>query len=151
MSEIVVKSFPELKYIKIEIDFNNVLEEDDAYFIYGTFSKNEFFIDLDKSLKIVKKEIIVGGIVHELCHIVWELNIPEFKSKDLKFYKIIPKYRQRDEKYTDLETILRGYGSELFSLMDYYQRYPTRGYKKGTYSGLTVDDLKKINFQGARK
>ena len=144
MRKIIKESFPELANIDISIDFEDSYNIDDCYFLYGN-KEIGFFIDVDKSLETAEQGIIVGGIAHELCHILWECSVTKYYERhDSRLYKKHFLHRQRDEKYTDLETILRGYGPELLLVMKHYQDYPTKDYAAGKYCGLTYSDLIKL-------
>lgn len=144
MSKMIRKSFPELINVNILIEFAETFQIDDCYFIYGTV-KGGFFIHVEESLKNFNPAITEGGIAHELCHILWARTISRVHEKtDSRLYVKYWHHRQRDEKYTDLETILRGYGPQLRLAMDHYHKYPPKEYLAGKYCGLTIDDFKKL-------
>ena len=147
MKDLIKKSYPELINREISIEFENNFEEDDCYFIYGNMRGGGFFIEVEESLKNFDSRIAIGGIAHELCHIVWEISLPKYYEKnDARLYHRHLHHRQRDERYTDLETILRGYGSELRLTMEHYHKYPTKDYLAGNYCGLRIDEFKRLKI-----
>ena len=131
LEEIISKSFPELSKQKIKIRYEKMPS---ALFAFDGIM-NHYHISVDSTLKKASKKLIQGGLVHELCHIVNEMNLSKYmKRNDLKLYGKNSHYRQLDEKNTDLQVIMRGYGSHLLELIG-------RGKKD---EGLTLKEVKKL-------
>lgn len=138
LNNLINRSFPELHATKIDIEFDDI---DDALLIYGTI-RGGFYIDVDPLLRN-KTQPIIGGIVHELCHITQD----QFFTRRQRWlnqwaYDNDKSFRDLDERNTDIETIIRGYGHELFELMKIYFDDPK--VKREDYSGLTAEDIEKI-------
>ena len=129
LTTIIDISFAELKRVKISIGFEDCLKNHDSHCYYAYKNKN-YFIGIGTTLNVKDhKNIIIGAIAHELCHIVWEISTSERHfNKDYALFESNFMHRQRDEQYTDLQTILRGYGKELKELMLYYHQHPTKEY-----------------------
>ena len=143
LKKIIDKSFTGLCVTPISINFAHVFFKHDAYCIYFT-TNNSYHIGIDHSLKNNRKAII-GAIVHELNHIEWELfSSDNYFKQDFKLYQSELKHKQRDEIYTDIQTILKGYGKELLELMNHYHKHPTLEYTNGSYCGLKSSDIKKL-------
>ena len=135
-NDIVKKSFPELKEQKIFIRYKKM---SDAYFLYDDESKPTYNIFVSTDIKRHPPIIVVGGIAHELCHIVSDLNMSKYMSeKDEELYKRNPQYRKLDERNTDLQTILRGYGKELYALNS------LRRIKGMANGGLTPKEIEQL-------
>lgn len=143
LQKIISKSFKELENKPILIKFDDVFNIHDTYCIYFSYH-NHFEINVDWSLQN-KKSALMGAIVHELCHIVWETNISSVHFyEDYDLYCNNPMHMQRDEIYTDLQTIMCGYGKHLLSLMKHFHNYPTKDYASGQYCGMKISDIEKL-------
>ena len=128
---IVSKSFHELKDQKIKIEYAEI---ENAYFGFSG-NKKGYEMYVDPKMKKASKNLVVGGIAHELCHIVNEMHLSSYVNrKDRLLYKKNSHYFQLDEKNTDLQAILRGYGKEILTLSKLKKRV----------GGLTPEDVKKL-------
>lgn len=60
-----------------------------------------------------------------------------------KFYNFSERYRQNDERWTDIMTDSRGFGNDLLALLKYEEQ---RGEDKDgeTHEGLTAEELNRI-------
>jgi len=131
LDEIVSNSFPELRERKIKIEYAQI---ENAYFGFNG-NKKGYELYVDPKMKNVSKNLVLGGIVHELCHIVNEMNLSRYMSrKDRLLYKKNSHYFQLDEKNTDLQAILRGYGKGILALSKLKKRL----------GGLTTNEVKKL-------
>lgn len=119
VKKLVEKSFPELKNVKIRIcesDHNKFKSASaDAYY-YVLFWK----IRLGKRVRKFPKKYIIAILAHELCHIsIFQKR--NFIKKIIFFYFILflRKYREAEERNTELLEIQKGYGKELYSFRKY--------------------------------
>lgn len=143
LHEIILKSFLHLRDKNITIHYDDLFNKEDCYCVCYCYP-TKFEIKIDHSLQN-KRKAIIGAIVHELNHIVWYVYNPQgYHEQDYKLYKEELIHRHRDEVYTDLQTILYGYGFELLELMEHYQKYPTEEYTNGTYCGLKAQEIKRL-------
>ncbi|MBU2522941.1 MAG: hypothetical protein KKE23_01470 [Nanoarchaeota archaeon] len=132
LDEIVSNSFPELKKQKINLKYEKLSE---YLFNFGG-TMNHYWISVESTLKKASKKLIQGGIAHELCHIVNDMNLSKYmKRNDLKLYKKNSRYRQMDERHNDLQVILRGYGIHLIELIKKCSK---------ENEGLTVEEVKTL-------
>lgn len=142
-NSLIHKSFPELEKVSILIDFE---ELSDAYLMYGVVKdKKEYFIVVDPSMKKAPVKAVTGGIAHELCHIVSDLQ----DNSILKIfwnwlYNKNIYYQNLVERNTDTDTIIRGYGNELLILMDFSNKNADDRVFKTPYTGLTYEEIFKI-------
>lgn len=139
LKDLMQKSFPELKNTNISIEFCDADPEGIHHCAYSTEGDN-FYIEIDPILRAEEEPIIIGFLVHELCHIVWEVSlVSDHFKKDLSLYKNYAPHRKRDERCTDLEVILRGYGTELRACNARYYPDSDEGY-------LTLKELEKLGL-----
>jgi hypothetical protein len=137
LDSIIKGAFPELLAEDIKIEYKKLK---DAMFEYGMLSYEGAYIEVDKSLKDAPINVLIGGIVHELAHILTDIKIGKNQSiKDRLAYKISTRYKTLDERNTDLEVILRGYGKELFEFLIYSEK---TGYDHYKEDGLSIRELK---------
>ena len=139
IQEIVNRGFPELKGVDISANYKKM---NDAYFEFARNSRREYNIDVDKTLKNVKKKVILGGMSHELAHIYRETKMNIFFSWiDSKLYDLFSYYESWDERKTDILVLKRGLGKELLAFLKYADK---RREKYNSSDGLTVEELEKI-------
>jgi len=131
--EVIRNAFPELMEVDITALFVKI---DDFVMQVDELKDKGWVIEVDDML-IMKEgndeiiDVLEGGIAHELAHIVgkprglFNVWINEF------LYKISWKFRELDERNTDLIVIIRGYGKELLRFLEYckkeYSRYEEDG------------------------
>jgi hypothetical protein len=84
------------------------------------------------------ESILIGGIAHELSHIIRDRN-ETFVEK--LFYKFSARYRESIERDIDTEVILRGVGKELLSFTKYSCKEWSHHYKE---DGLSLRELEKL-------
>jgi len=130
--EVIKNAFPELMKVDIKIDFELIK---DACMEIGELEDEGHYIEVDTSLMIIhdddENEILKGGIAHELSHIIRKPKGVFNIWIEKLLYKMSSRYRELDERNTDLITILRGYGNELLKFLKYceqdYSRYEEDG------------------------
>ena len=80
-----------------------------------------------------------GGFAHELGHISKELMLKKEQTlMDKMIYRRSKTYKTLDERNTDLQTILRGYGPQLLSLLIYNEEKGFPHYKE---NGLSIREV----------
>jgi len=134
-SLIVLKAFPDLLQERIHTEYA-LLE--DSFFEYGILGK-DYFIEVKKSLETVDDQIVIGGIAHELCHIARDKKKGFFDSF---LYKHNKYYRYMDERQTDLDVVLRGYGKNLMAFLK-FRETQTLSYEN---EGITLIELEKLRY-----
>jgi hypothetical protein len=138
MTTIIKDSFPELINTIIEIQYKKI--KSCHLLTCEQIKKNVFHINVDPLLSGLH---LTGGIAHELCHIVRTKTLSESQqTKDFQLYQSNKLYRQLDERYTDFDTISRGYGFELYLLMKNYFKYKKTS--KNAFVGMTAEEIKEI-------
>lgn len=139
IKKIIRKSFPELKGVEVSGAYVKFEEDEDYCCIYSN-DKGKYFIEMEEILRNEESSIVIAFLVHELLHIVWEKQSSRrYFNNDYALYEKYELHRKRDEQYTDLQVILRGYGKELKACnLKYYSR-SRNGY-------LTAKDFKKLGI-----
>lgn len=139
LNKIITSSFPELMGEDIQISWESI---DDSLMVQGRLSEEGFYIEVDDSLKNSSNSVIIGGIAHELCHIVVSkgLTLKERRIDSL-LYRLSKRYRTMDERNTDLQAIIRGFGKELLEFMEYSESAGFDYYKE---DGLSFREIKSI-------
>ena len=113
LDELLVSAFPDLRMHDITIEFKKT---SDGMIEMGRLTDEGYYVEVDKPLRKASRVELMGGIAHELCHIVRDAK-ETFVEKLL--YRFSRRYREAIERDIDLEVILRGYGRHLlaFSLL----------------------------------
>ena len=140
MIEIINKSFPDLFGFKIQVDIVPDKELPDSYLEYGSQGSN-FFISICCSMSQQNDDVLIGGIVHELCHIANDRYGNWFEQF---IYDHNLHYRKLIERNTDLDTIIRGYGKELLAYVEWHFAQIKRENLISEYEGITLIELQKI-------
>lgn len=136
---IIKDSFPELMNEDIQIEWKDLK---DALMEYGGLSVDGFYIEVDKSLKKANKKVLIGGIAHELCHILEDIKLGKEKSLRSRIaYKISRRYKTLDERNTDLQVIIRGYGKELLEFMKFSIENGYDYYKEDGLSAMEIEAI----------
>lgn len=141
LDELIIDGFPELMNTNIQIKYTTSKTTPFAYDDLNTGSKG-FYIEVSKYIKDAPKNVLYGGLAHELSHIISELPLSKKEiSKDREYYNNSFAYRKLDERNTDVTVILRGYGKELLALLKYLKN---NGYEHCEDGGLSVREVKKL-------
>lgn len=140
VNKLITDSFPELMSQDVEVKWKKMK---DACMSMGEFRSNEgFYLRVDKGMKDANKSTLIGGIAHELSHMVDALKLgKKLARKDKIAYKISKRYRTLDERNTDLQVIIRGYGAELLEFMHYSQK---NGFQYYEEDGLSIREIQAI-------
>ena len=131
-TRLITKSFPELKRFSITTSFAVCRG---FWFTYRQPHKNSYYIDVNKNkFEHTPTPVLIGGLVHELSHITLDRH-----RRDMILYNRHRRYRYLDERNTDLEVLIRGYGKELIAFMEYCttKHIPI-------YEGLSLKELNNI-------
>jgi hypothetical protein len=106
---------------------------------YGELTHEGFYIEVDSSLRGSPQEVLVGGIAHECAHIVVDKTGSGKKlSGDMIAYRISKRYKTLDERNTDLEVILRGFGRELAAFLRYSEKLKLSHFRE---DGLSIREI----------
>ena len=136
LDNVIRRGFPELLGEDIRIEFINLR---DALLEYGELTHEGFYIEVDETLRNAPEKVLVGGIAHECAHIVADR--PKEKgpiSIDALAYRISSRYKILDERNTDLEVILRGFGQELLQFLQYSIQLGLDHYRE---DGLSIREI----------
>ena len=137
--EIIKKGFPELLTEDIQAEYKPLK---DALFEYGELTKEGFYIEVDDSMKDAPKDVMEGGFAHELSHILTDKEQGKALSlRDGLAYRISKRYKTLDERNTDLQVIIRGYGPQLLAFLEYSEKEGFPHYKE---DGLSTREVKSI-------
>ncbi|MBI4173397.1 MAG: hypothetical protein HY519_01630 [Candidatus Aenigmarchaeota archaeon] len=136
MERMIRRSFPELAHEAIYIHYDAL---DNDFMRYEKLHSGHV-IKVDESLKRAPASVKKGGIAHELAHIAHERLMDEKVSDmDRQAYRRSKRYRTLDERNTDLEVILRGYGKQLLEFMRYVK---AKGYAYDIDHGLALKEVR---------
>ena len=95
-------------------------------------------------MKKAPKDIVLGGFAHELAHILTDKRQSQvLKLIDSLAYKISKRYKTLDERNTDLQVIIRGYGPQLLAFLEYSEEKGFPHYKE---DGLSIREVKAILY-----
>lgn len=137
--EYILTKFPELRSKDIQIEWT---ESEESLLSVQELDPEGWIIEVDKDLENAKEAVIRGGIAHELCHILTDLKWKNSsRLLDRLLYKISRRYEILDERNTDLETILRGFGPELLAFMVESEK---AGLDFHEEDGLSIRELKAL-------
>jgi hypothetical protein len=117
LRRIVATAFPELKRLRIAVEFGAL--DPDTCFFYGV-EAGRYRITVADSFRSAPSRVLQGGIAHELAHILRDSRLAP-RQRELAFerYARSAAYRRRDERATDLRQLERGYGPQLLSFVSY--------------------------------
>ena len=137
VDRVIAKRFPELLGEDIRIEYTNL---HDSLLEYGELTGEGYYIEVDETLRNAPREVLVGGIAHELAHIVIEKNLDrKALSGDALAYRISSRYKTLDERNTDVEVILRGFGRELLDFLLYSEKLQLDHYRE---DGLSIREVR---------
>ena len=135
--QVIRRGFPELLADDIQIEYKYLK---DALLEYGSLTGEGCYIEVDESLRNASPQVLIGGLAHELSHIVVDKNLQaRLMARDWLAYKISRRYKTLDERNTDLEVILRSFGKELLIFLEYSER---TGYPHYKEDGLSIREVK---------
>lgn len=129
--EVIKSAFPELMKVDIVIEFADV---EDSFMEVGELEDEGHFIEVDESLIEIQgdsEEVLKGGIAHELAHIIKKPRGLLNKWIEKILYKVSWKFKELDERNTDLTVVLRGYGKELLKFVRYCEKNSSRYMEDG--------------------
>ena len=136
---VIHRGFPELLGEDIRIEY---LTLRDSLLTYGKLSHEGFYIEVDKALHNAPIKVLRGGIAHECAHIVFDKSKGnKTLSIDMFAYRVSRQYRILDERNTDLEVILRGYGPELLEFLHYSVQLGLDHYRE---DGLSIREIESL-------
>lgn len=136
LNRVIRRGFPELLGEDIQIEYY-ILK--DALIHYGELTQEGFYIEVDESLKKAPQEALVGGIAHECAHIITDKSLRrKHLSRDALAYRISIRYKTLDERNTDVEVILRGFGRELLEFLRYSEQLKLNHYRE---DGLSIREI----------
>lgn len=124
LEKVRMRGFRDLDDTRIRI-VHDPKEED--YFALLMEDKNRYSLSVGKDVKIMPLEAVIGGIAHELSHVVIERGFSEVDTLAYHFlYHNLESYRISIEAEADKLTIKRGFGKELLALarFDYNPNEP---------------------------
>ena len=136
LDEVIKSGFPELLGEDIRIEFSTL---NDALLTFGKLSHEGFYIEVDESLRNASAAVLIGGIAHECAHIVFEkTKMYKALSIDMFAYRLSSRYRILDERNTDLEVVLRGFGNELLLFLQHSVQLGLDHYRE---DGLSIREI----------
>jgi len=135
--KVIQRGFPELLAEDIQVEYKHLK---DALLEYGRLTEEGFYIEVDESLQNASEQVLAGGLAHELSHILVEKNLEgRAISVDGLAYRLSKRYKTLDERNTDLEVILRGFGKDLLAFLEYAEKEGCPHYKE---DGLSIREVK---------
>jgi len=141
--QIIQTGFPELLSEDIQTEYKKL---DDALLEYCGLTSEGYCIEIDNSMKDASIAVMEGGLAHELSHILTDLNQERnFRRRDRWARRISKRYTVLDERNTDLQAIIRGYGPQLLAFLEYSQEKGFDHYKE---DGLSIREVKAILSAG---
>jgi len=141
---IIHRAFPELMDEDIQIEYTAL---DDAVFECGLLTPEGFYIHTDETMKEAPREVVEGGLAHELTHLV----VDKKSNRNTLIleriaYRLARGYKTLVERDTDVQTILRGYGRQLVAFLEYCEQQGFEHYKE---DGLSIREIKALLSVGS--
>ncbi len=141
---VIRRGFLELMAEDIQVEYR---ELEDALFEYGSLTEEGYFIEADESLKEAPEDVLIGGLAHELSHILTDMFLEKkLRLRDKLAYRISKRYKTLDERNTDLQVILRGFANELLSFLEYAEN---KGFPHYQEDGLSIREVD-VLLEGSR-
>jgi hypothetical protein len=136
LNAVINRGFPELLGEDIQIEY---LDLRSSLMSYGELTREGFYIEVDNSLSESPQEVLMGGIAHECAHIVVDKASGRKRLPgDMIAYRISKRYKTLDERNTDVEVILRGFGRELASFLRYSEKLKLSHFRE---DGLSIREI----------
>jgi hypothetical protein len=140
MRQMIGRSFPELRRLRIDIDFED-LDPADCFQCY--ICQGRFRIGVSRLLRHVPRQVLEGGLAHELVHIARDIRFGPFqRSLAWKRIGASRSYRLREERATDSLAVERGYGPQLIELIRFAGRLGIRFYRE---NGLLRNEIARLD------
>ncbi len=137
LRRMIHRRFPELVHRKTAVGFGDY----DAWMVYD-LDGARYSIGVDRSLQGAPRNVLEGGLAHELSHILRDsAKSPWQRKLAWRRYAASRAYRIGDERATDLLAIERGYGRQLMALMVYARGL---GYTSCREHGLLLAEVSKL-------
>ena len=135
IEELMSNGYSELQHLNLGFVYDRLNNTSASSYRYG----RKWEIMIDSRFKKSKKSVVRGLLCHELSHIIRMDSLKSStRKKDIKFYPL-GLYEYLDERNTDLDVILRGYGEDLLS---WKMSKVSNGEKERT--GLSLYEIKKL-------
>jgi hypothetical protein len=136
LRQLICRSFPELRRLRIGIGFDDLEPGTclEYYTLHGRFG-----IAVSPLLREAPREALVGGIAHELAHIVRDHRLGPLQ-RDWAFERFASSrtYRFREERAADRRAVARGYGPHLIALARFARRIGIRFERE---NGLLTNEI----------
>jgi hypothetical protein len=140
LRQIVSRSYPELRRLRIGIAFED-LEPADCLQCYTRDGR--FRIAVSPLLRDAPRKALEGGLAHELAHVLRDCRLGPFSAR-LSSERLAASrsYRLREERATDRAAIERGYGPHLIALVRFARRLDIRFYRE---NGLLPEEIARLS------
>lgn len=139
LREVVERGFPELMPHDLQISYESL---GDTFEAYGRLEGGGWYVELDRALIGAPDKAKKGAIAHVLVHITDEMKLSGRESLfDRMLYQLSGRYKILDERNTDINVLVRGFGEELLALGEYLAG---KNYHLGEETGITPSELRKI-------
>jgi hypothetical protein len=136
LQQLIRRSFPDLRRLRIGIGFDD-LEPGNCLEYYTLDGR--FGIAVSSLLKNAPRKALVGGIAHELAHIVRDHRLgPLQRDWAFERFALSRTYRFREERATDQRAVERGYGPHLIALAAFARRIGIRFERE---NGLLTNEI----------
>ena len=136
---VISEAFSELMAEDIQIEYKKL---EDALLDCGQLTSEGYYIEVDEVLQDAPQEVLEGGLAHEFAHLVVrkdENSSP--KTMNWIAYRFCPRYRILNERNTDLEVIMRGYGHQLLAFLEYAE---CQGFPYYREDGLSAREIGRL-------
>ncbi|MFH1710778.1 MAG: hypothetical protein ABH840_00535 [Nanoarchaeota archaeon] len=118
---VIKQGYRELNPREIEIDYEKTRNR---WLLYYCRNHSGFNIRVNSLLRDAPVRAKKGGIAHELSHIVAEkTRSKRTLAKTYQSYHTFKLFRDLEERNTDLDVVLRGFGLGLAELFEYAKRF----------------------------
>jgi hypothetical protein len=146
LRQLIYRSFPELRRLRIRIGFDDLAPGTclEYYTLHGRFG-----IAVSPLLREAPRKALVGGIAHELAHIVRDHRLGPLQ-RDWAFARFASSrtYRFREERATDRRAVERGYGPHLIALAQFARRIGIRFERE---NGLLTNEIVRLHREFAAR
>jgi hypothetical protein len=136
---VIINGFPELMDEEIQVSYEKLIG---SWMEPGRLKGRGYYIDVSEDLKESPRRVVEGLFAHEISHV---LDIRNFSLKhkllDRLCRVVSDRYFMLDERNTDIQVIIRGYGNQFLEFLEYAQE---QGSEHDELDGLSLLEVRAI-------
>ena len=132
----VVRSFPRLRLLPLTISWGT-----EEGLLWYTVENGRHLILVNNVLRPATRQVLEGGIAHELCHIDADVRLgPVQREMAWNRYAASRWCRMREERQTEVRVVELGYGPHLLAFVRFARRL---GYSFTRENGLLYPEIQR--------